>query len=713
MHTITILKLFPTFEPRVFTSFLVQPVAKDDISTKAQERKIIDSLSVGLSLSKHELSQIHKLPLFSQIDRLTLLSSQQRNQTTIRLQQAKENPRPIPASSASSKRDEFPVYIGTPQMKELHRDQSKRFRRWNTNKQWSNLHNSTAEWWKFMFPTDDVKYSGPYAVTEHNVKELLESREFVDDYRKSAEILGNSWGWNLSTSRPLSSTSSDQKWSNSPERLYVVGKSLVLFEQYDLFNSLVIFAQRLDRSSLVYNDINVLDRWETENRTKDVRLKEIENAQREYEQYIEMEHERAREYERERYEEEEEAKLKETADLEEQRKTKLTKQGKERADAANLLIGKGGYGCIYGVPGLSCTNSDTSDKERAINAQYHSANGGYVTKLLLKSSAESELIISKVLQQIDPTNKWFIYLEPNSICTVSLEQVLSCTSSKIQKHIEKQRKKDGYLDLKEFGNYSMVYGGVSYEYYIGLLTSADLSTIDLKDVIKDFIVILKALQVLHSNNIVHRDMSFANVLMSTTDAAPRTIRIIDFGLSGFTFQNENDWTSILNFFKGRTFHRWPPEFLALSHADVKEIYKHLVNETVGRNRRMLWMDAYPKYSVYTALDKKTLVAIPYSIIHPLVTWIVNKQNYYFGSLSRMQSLSRFVKKQSEINEMLKKADVFMFCEMCLNYWNRLKNRKENPIFIQVRQLLIKGIHPLDPDRPDLSVILSGLVVNDT
>ena len=50
-------------------------------------------------------------------------------------------------------------------------------------------------------------------------------------------LVARSWGWDLSHG-PISKHDPDQKWANWPVRLYKMGVSCLLFQQFDLFQSL-------------------------------------------------------------------------------------------------------------------------------------------------------------------------------------------------------------------------------------------------------------------------------------------------------------------------------------------------------------------------------------------------------------------------------------------------------------------------------------------
>jgi hypothetical protein len=182
----------------------------------------------------------------------------------------------------------------------------------------------------------------------------------------------------------------------------------------------------------------------------------------------------------------------------------------DKTEAENLLLGEGGYGCVYRAPGLSCMLSTADDDvtNDTINMMYHNDdNSIYVTKLLIVSSSKNEIEIGRYLAKEDPKHEYFIYLEPNSGCVASLGQVQSCPAPSIKTKLQKDTEA-GTLNIKDFANYSMLYGGQLYAQYLHDLKAYDRQSEVYRGLISLWTILVK----LHSLGIAHRDITPGNIL---------------------------------------------------------------------------------------------------------------------------------------------------------------------------------------------------------
>lgn len=148
-------------------------------------------------------------------------------------------------------------------------------------------------------------------------------------------------------------------------------------------------------------------------------------------------------------------------------------------------ISKGRYGCVYQPP-ISLDNT--------LNKKY--ANYNYVMKVTTNSEASDELLIATSLKLLDPFQEYFIY--PTIKCLV-----------------------DPRFKPKEC-NPKYMYGLISR------FGGSSLKRIENNDdLLKIYTHLQKALNLLRNAEIIHHDISSANILIDEKKNA----RIIDFGMA--------------------------------------------------------------------------------------------------------------------------------------------------------------------------------------
>src|SRR3989344_3177768 len=159
------------------------------------------------------------------------------------------------------------------------------------------------------------------------------------------------------------------------------------------------------------------------------------------------------------------------------------------------FIGKGKYCCVFRPP-LNCKDNET------LNRKY--GNKQYVMKVINEQDIEDETKWLKILQKIDPEQKYFIYLLTPGCIPEEFKEV----KCKV---------------IKNYKGYFMKYGGITLKEFISNYDNR--SKITIKYIWKLLIKVLYGIQLLVKNNFVHGDIKSDNFVIDEYG----DIYIIDFG----------------------------------------------------------------------------------------------------------------------------------------------------------------------------------------
>jgi Protein kinase domain len=525
------------------------------------------------------------------------------------------------------------------------------------------------------------------------IAELSQNKKFVNSLKKYVTSLLLAWNWDIVTEK--SAPQINNKFSSDEPiadkvlfQLLLIGRSLILLKQFDLFNGLVAYLHWLHQHSKkewqwqsIYDEILFL--WEsllvqttTSNQNDKPNQQPI--TQDEGISLQQAEH-----------------------NLRNSLKKRYLQQ---LQDAQSAKIGTGGFGCVYAQPGLTCPNHDS------VNEQFHnSQDPRYVSKLLLRNSATAELRISEELKTIDPDYKWFIYLDPDSACDVTMAQLNSCDAPKIINQKAKLEAENKGIVMKDYVNYSMLYGGQSYSDY---LSTANFSKMSMSEMLRDFITMAQAVQILHKNGFIHRDLSLANVVR--TDEKEPLIRLIDWGLAGSLYRKPHDWNSITQFFDKHIIYRWPPEFWTLCAKSISQIYQYLQNSLQSHEITFMTSHLYPDYAIYENGIRSVIK--PYKEDLKIVL-LMKQQRARFQEIrsKRWTEAERFARFHNEFNIMLEKGDSFLLAQMMIRGWRNfgkvIQNTKQQILYDKVFELLKAAFHPDYMLRLSLDSFLDSLITS--
>jgi hypothetical protein len=144
-------------------------------------------------------------------------------------------------------------FVGVDALKAVHKAQVEEFQAHKDAGSWDIISGrdlrspgSHFDWWAFPIPRNSDGRGEMYNIRGH-VDDLKDDLEFIANLRKGAQLMAESWGWDLANSTPANN---GREWSNYAIRLTKMRASLETFGQRDLVKSLDAFmAQKRIRLS--------------------------------------------------------------------------------------------------------------------------------------------------------------------------------------------------------------------------------------------------------------------------------------------------------------------------------------------------------------------------------------------------------------------------------------------------------------------------------
>jgi len=116
-------------------------------------------------------------------------------------------------------------------VQEKHKEQLVKFEKWAKQGRWEMFHhkNSHYDWWMFPIDRGSNGQGKKYTVYKPEIEALKCNPEFMKNYRRGAELVAKSWGWDITTGRPVANPKPSQHWEDWPVRLGKMANSLQLF----------------------------------------------------------------------------------------------------------------------------------------------------------------------------------------------------------------------------------------------------------------------------------------------------------------------------------------------------------------------------------------------------------------------------------------------------------------------------------------------------
>jgi hypothetical protein len=106
------------------------------------------------------------------------------------------------------------------------------------------------DWWMFPIDRSSSGQGLKFTIYAQDIQALKSDLAFLRDYRLGAILLIQSWGWDVKNKRSYAHPSPEQKWRNWDVRLGKLAHSLILFEQWDLYDSLKAYVKQLTENNI-------------------------------------------------------------------------------------------------------------------------------------------------------------------------------------------------------------------------------------------------------------------------------------------------------------------------------------------------------------------------------------------------------------------------------------------------------------------------------
>eukprot|EP00026_Physarum_polycephalum_P017754 Phypoly_transcript_19086.p1 GENE.Phypoly_transcript_19086~~Phypoly_transcript_19086.p1 ORF type:complete len:166 (+),score=26.46 Phypoly_transcript_19086:197-694(+) len=155
-------------------------------------------------------------------------------------------------------------------LKSTNAKQVSQFERFAARGQIEKFHASHYDWWAFPI-NESSSYGLKYTIEKEDVAKLQADDVFMMNFRKGVKLVAWAWGYDVEKRVPVENPLQGQQWTHYPVRLYKMGRSCQLLGETELFESLLQFAEGLEKQkeNLSFHStgrrgmLHVLKGWET------------------------------------------------------------------------------------------------------------------------------------------------------------------------------------------------------------------------------------------------------------------------------------------------------------------------------------------------------------------------------------------------------------------------------------------------------------------
>lgn len=131
-----------------------------------------------------------------------------------------------------------------------------KFKVWTQAGQWEQFSPSHHhyDWWMFPIDRQTSGQGLKYTVHQDDIAALKADEAWLKDYRLGAILLMQSWGWDVAKKQLYPQPAPGQRWKGHGVRLGKLANSLLLFEQWDLYESLKGYVNTLRQQGVRLED---------------------------------------------------------------------------------------------------------------------------------------------------------------------------------------------------------------------------------------------------------------------------------------------------------------------------------------------------------------------------------------------------------------------------------------------------------------------------
>ena len=204
-------------------------------------------------------------------------------------------------------------------------------------------------------------------------------------------------------------------------------------------------------------------------------------------------------------------------------------------DNQQIFLGEGSYGCVW-QPGITCKGNKIQKKNVVNKIQE------------INFYSKNELYVSKIVKNIKNYQKYFVPIK--NYCIVEFNNILKSSidvnkcENLFQDYINDYTSSDqqNFLKNKFYMFYINYINNLTLKEYF--IQNSQFDSYYFNKYIYNYLFLLKAINILYQNNIVHNDLHYNNILYNLDKDLPC---IIDFGLSFYTkklyFKNKSESVS--------------------------------------------------------------------------------------------------------------------------------------------------------------------------